>query len=299
MFQPGNAAYQQALMQQLGTQTYVPVSCEYGGSQPTTTTAATAATNALPPENSVPRTTTASPTVTDISASTNNTTSPPTSNSSTTSTTSSSALVPVNASKDSVSMASSSQTLTLARHPNHVVASPALNNMFSYAGYSLNNKSMRHALRGPTMYNHSAQHAPTVGVSPYAYSQPPPTAQHIGYVNNTGSNVSVAGMMPYASQAPSFVSPAGMAAAAAASGLHGVHAAYSGFHPGVAPGSTVQASPQFVYPHLPYMSMVPQPAAAAQYSPWAAAAAAQAAAVAAAAAAAGTTEQPYKKLKTV
>lgn len=33
VYQPtGNAAYQQALMQQLGGQSFVPVSCEYGGS---------------------------------------------------------------------------------------------------------------------------------------------------------------------------------------------------------------------------------------------------------------------------
>lgn len=204
-------------------------------------------------------------------------------------------------------MASTSQALTLPHHHSHMVASPAMNNVFSYAGYSLNSKTMRPTLRAPAMFTPSAQPQPAVGVSSFTFSQPPPAAQHLGYVNSANA-VSVAGLMPYATQTPSFVSHAGMAAAAAAaSGLHGVSAAYAGFPAGVAPTAAGVQAAQFMYPHqFPYMStanfVVPQHSAGlsgatAQYSPWAAAAAAQAAAVAAAAA--GSPEQPYKKLKTV
>ena len=53
VYQPtGNAAYQQALMQQLGGQSYVPVSCEYGAGSTTS--------EAAPPESSSPASSTTS-----------------------------------------------------------------------------------------------------------------------------------------------------------------------------------------------------------------------------------------------
>lgn len=337
MFQPGSAAYQQALMQQLGNQSYVPVSCEYGATQPATAAAtavaAAAAANALATENVIPRASSASPTITDITDSNNTNSSNSSNNNSNTSTTTTTsttvttinspasnnlntALVPVNSSKDSIITSSSvtNQTITNPYHSAAAVAAAAAAansaNMFSYpAGYALHGKTVRPALRAaPTVLSPTVP--ANVALAPYAFSQPPPPqALGVGYMSGGANPVTMASMMPFASQAPSLVN-AGSMAAVAASGLPNM-SPYHSFPAGVATGASAAAAAQaaaaspaqFVYSslHYPMSNYVLPPAAnpaATQYNSWAAAAAAQAAA-AAAAAAAGTTEQPYKKLKTV
>lgn len=316
-----NASYQHALMQQLGTQTYVPVSCEYGGTSASTTT--TAATLPSPPSDNnnnanpariITTTTTASSPLNNSNNSTSDNNSSSVTSLSSTNTSSSSpcnALVPVNSSSKEPVV----QSLPVSSHhhyANHAIAAnPAFSNMFSLPGYPLNKATIRPTIRTNPMFaqpppsvamnpsnvamnpSSVAMNATNIAMNPYAAFPPQaPQALAVNYASNVG-----AGVVQYPTQTPASYPTAayhtgGLSTAVAGAGL-----------PASGVGSGASVTPNsLVYPSLPYNPLanfvLPQhaaPPAAAGYTSLAAAAAQ----AAAAAAAGATPEQPFKKLKTI
>lgn len=209
VYQPTNsAAYQQALMQQLGGQSFVPVSCEYGGGvalpgvggqadTATTATAAAAAANnhhAAASPAQPPTTSTSSPTTTTT------TNSPP----------SSAKLLPssaimANNSSSSSSTSSSSGGGELVPAPSMPLGAQPSVNVFSYTGYSLS-KGLRPPFKPP------APPAPAI-VGPMAlpamsFAPPSVPATPVPNINyGMGASIPGVGMYPYVSSSQHLVAP--------------------------------------------------------------------------------------------
>ncbi|XP_068222430.1 LOW QUALITY PROTEIN: muscleblind-like protein 1 [Palaemon carinicauda] len=280
VYQPtGNAAYQQALMQQLGTQSFVPVSCEYGGSVPLAGVGGQADSQDTTAANNHAAASSAQPVTTSSSSSITTTTNSPTTVKAICST-------PVTASSSSSLSLSGTGGDTASVSPVPLPSQPAVN-VFSYTGYALS-KGLRpqfkpqatptQAIMGPsalsTGFGHPMLHpgqlsnlnygvgAPmhSIGVSPYMTSNQH-LMHHHGMTGTMGLPHGISGMT--AGMAPSVGS--------VAASLGGI-------------GSGVPVvNPSLLVPHIPTSLYLPQYTALSsntQYS------------------LAQGGEQPYKKLKT-
>ncbi|XP_045108086.1 mucin-5AC-like isoform X11 [Portunus trituberculatus] len=238
VYQPtGSAAYQQALMQQLSGQSFVPVSCEYGGGvalpgpggqveghdTTTSTTTSTAANNHHAAASSAQPPTTSSPTPT-----TTTTSSPPSS------------------SKALHSSSSSSSSSSSVGGGELVPASPvALGsqqpvNVF-YTGYALS-KGLRPQMRAPASHHGSAIMAPmhhpmtAMGFAPPAL----PSSTLSSFSPSMGAPITTLSMPPFMSSSQQLMSPAmttnPLAAASMGMGLGGaMHPSLGGLTAGISP----------------------------------------------------------------
>ncbi|XP_050730233.1 muscleblind-like protein 2a isoform X2 [Eriocheir sinensis] len=210
VYQPGgSAAYQQALMQQLGGQSFVPVSCEYGGGvalpgpggqaeghdTTTSTTTSTAANNHHAAASSAQPPTTSSPTPT-----TTTTSSPPSS-----SKVLHSSLIPSNSSSSSSSSSSVGGGEMVPVTPSALGPQQPVN--VFYTGYALS-KGMRPQLRHqatPGSAMMAPMHHPmsTMGFAPPGL--PPGTMPSFTY--SMGAPISTLSMPPYVSSSQQLMSP--------------------------------------------------------------------------------------------
>nr|XP_045606984.1 uncharacterized serine-rich protein C215.13-like isoform X6 [Procambarus clarkii] len=229
VYQPtGSAAYQQALMQQLGGQSFVPVSCEYGGSVPlagvggqadTQDTTTTAANNHAAAASSAQ---------------------PPTSSSSTTSTTTNSpsgkavystSITATNSSSSTSSSSSTGGGELVPASPVPVGPQPSVN-VFSYTGYSLS-KGLRPQFKPPNSL------APTImgpmALSSLGFAHPGMHSAPIqGFNYGIGSHMPNINVSPYASSSQQMMSPA-MTSSMAGMGLPGMMHGIGGLTAGMGP----------------------------------------------------------------
>lgn len=279
VYQPAsNAAYQQALMQQLGGQSYVPVSCEYGGS--------TSTLLALPPPSNADASTHSPPAIHNAasstqletpSSSTSSTTSPTSYISSSSTSSSTSYSLTTNTSSSSSGKMNSLHVINSSASP--LPATPM--NILSYAGYSLNKGVRPHAK--PTATSHHQYIT-----SPSAVPGGIPSTYTPGVISPSGiSSMGIGlGMPPVGI---GLQMPSGLTMVPShqgvASGIGGLVQAGVPMMPGVGAGMSSVLSPQLVYSQYPSSSVYLPPQLSAlsnnQQISWAQAG-----------------EQPYKKLKT-
>ncbi|XP_037784947.1 muscleblind-like protein isoform X2 [Penaeus monodon] len=295
VYQPtGNAAYQQALMQQLGGQSFVPVSCEYGGSVTLAGVGGQADTQDTTAANNHAAASSAQPTPSSSSSSTSTTTtinsqttgkaifSSPPSGTTTTSTTS------------STSSSSSVAGETAGASPAPLPPQQPVN-VFSYTGYALS-KGLRPQFKPPTS-------APTImgptALATHGMVPPGLTAGHLpglGYGGVAAAPLASMGVTPYVSTAQQLVVP-GMTHSVAGMGLPAVGHGLGGMAAGMAPalggvataslgglgGGVPLMSPSLMVPQYPASSILPQYTALSSNTNYSLAQGG---------------EQPYKKLKT-
>ncbi|XP_047475580.1 mucin-5AC-like isoform X3 [Penaeus chinensis] len=295
VYQPtGNAAYQQALMQQLGGQSFVPVSCEYGGSVTLAGVGGQADTQDTTAANNHAAASSAQPTPSSSSSSTSTTTtinsqttgkaifSSPPSGTTTTSTTS------------STSSSSSVAGETAGASPAPLPPQQPVN-VFSYTGYALS-KGLRPQFKPPTS-------APTImgptALATHGMVPPGLTAGHLpglSYGGVAAAPLASMGVSPYVSTAQQLMVP-GMTHTMAGMGLptmgHGLGGMAAGMAPalgGVATaslgglgGGMPLMSPSLMMPQYPASSILPQYTALSSNTNYSLAQGG---------------EQPYKKLKT-
>ncbi|XP_066960517.1 protein muscleblind-like isoform X11 [Macrobrachium rosenbergii] len=281
VYQPtGNAAYQQALMQQLGTQSFVPVSCEYGGSVPLAGVGGQADSQDTTAANNHAAASSAQPVTTSSSSSTTTTTNSPTTVKAICST-------PVTASSSSSLSLSGTGGDTASVSPVPLPSQPAVN-VFSYTGYALS-KGLRPQFK-PQATTAPAVIGPTaLSTSGFAHPILPPG--HLSNINyGVGAPLHSIGVSPYVTSNQHLM-PHGMTGTI---GLpHGISGMTAGMTPTV--GSVAAASlggigsgvpvvsPSLLVPQIPSSLYLPQYTALSsntQYS------------------LAQGGEQPYKKLKT-
>ncbi|XP_063607010.1 uncharacterized protein LOC134781691 isoform X5 [Penaeus indicus] len=295
VYQPtGNAAYQQALMQQLGGQSFVPVSCEYGGSVTLAGVGGQADTQDTTAANNHAAASSAQPTPSSSSSSTSTTTtinsqttgkaifSSPPSGTTTTSTTS------------STSSSSSVAGETAGASPAPLPPQQPVN-VFSYTGYALS-KGLRPQFKPPTS-------APTImgptALATHGMVPPGLTAGHLpglSYGGVAAAPLASMGVTPYVSTAQQLVVP-GMTHSVAGMGLPTVGHGLGGMAAGMAPalggvataslgglgGGVPLMSPSLMVPQYPASSILPQYTALSSNTNYSLAQGG---------------EQPYKKLKT-
>lgn len=280
VYQPtGNAAYQQALMQQLGSQSFVPVSCEYGGSVPLAGVGGqadsqdtTAANNHAAASSAQPV-----PSSSSLSSSTTTTTNSPTTVKAICST-------PVTASSSSSLSGGGGDTASVSPVP--LPPQPAVN-VFSYTGYALS-KGLRPQYKPPTSLAPSIMGPTALSNSGFTHPMFPPG--HIPNINyGLGAHMHNIGVSPYVTSSQQFM-PHGMA------GTIGLPHGISGMTAGMAHamgnvttaslggigGGVPIMSPSLVVPQHPslYLNQYTALSSNTQYS------------------LAQGGEQPYKKLKT-
>ncbi|XP_069989368.1 muscleblind-like protein 1 isoform X3 [Penaeus vannamei] len=295
VYQPtGNAAYQQALMQQLGGQSFVPVSCEYGGSVTLAGVGGQADTQDTTAANNHAAASSAQPTPSSSSSSTSTTTtinsqttgkaifSSPPSGTTTTSTTS------------STSSSSSVAGETAGASPAPLPPQQPVN-VFSYTGYALS-KGLRPQFKPPTS-------APTImgptALATHGMVPPGLTAGHLpglSYGGVAAAPLASMGVTPYVSTAQQLVVP-GMTHSVAGMGLPAMSHGLGGMAAGMAPalggvataslgglgGGMPLMSPSLMVPQYPASSILPQYTALSSNTNYSLAQGG---------------EQPYKKLKT-
>ncbi|XP_042204966.1 uncharacterized protein DDB_G0271670-like isoform X1 [Homarus americanus] len=263
VYQPtGSAAYQQALMQQLGSQSFVPVSCEYGGSVPLAGVGGQADSQDTTAANNHAAASSAQPISSSSSTSTSTITNSPTSGKAVYSTS-----ITANNSSSSTSSSSSTGGGELVPTSPAPMGPQQPVNVFSYTGYSLS-KGLRPQFKPPTT------HAPTV-MSPMALSSLGFTHPGMATGNMPGFNYGIGSPManlsfsPYASNSQQFITPT-MTSSAAGMGLPGMMHGIGGLTAGVAPGMGGVTGLSGLNANVPFMNhsiLMPQNHVSSLYPP--------------------------------
>ncbi|KAK8735914.1 hypothetical protein OTU49_005121 [Cherax quadricarinatus] len=261
VYQPtGSAAYQQALMQQLGGQSFVPVSCEYGGSVPLAGVGGQADSQDTTAANNHAAASSAQHTSSSSSTSTTTTTNSPTSGKAVYST----SVTATNSSSTSSSSSTGGGELVPAS-PVPMSPHPSVN-VFSYTGYSLS-KGVRPQFKPP------ASLAPTImgpmALSSIGFAHPGLHSAPIpGFNYGIGSHMPNINVSPYASSNQQLMTPA-MASSVAGMGLPGMMHGIGGLPAGMAStvggiaglsglgASMPLVSPSILMPQSPVSSLYP------------------------------------------
>ncbi|XP_071550277.1 uncharacterized protein [Panulirus ornatus] len=257
VYQPtGSAAYQQALMQQLGGQSFVPVSCEYGGSVPLAGMGGQADSQDTTAANNHAAASSAQPTSSSTSTSTITTTNSPTSGK---------AITAANSSSSTSSSSSTGGGELVPASPVPVGPQQPVN-VFSYTGYSLS-KGLRPQFKPPSTP------APTIlspmPLSTIGISHPGlPTGPVPGFNFSIGAPMPNINVSPYVSSGHHLMTPV-MTSSMAGMGLPGMVHGLGGLTAGMAPamggmtglsglgGSMPLVTPSVVMPQNPAPSLYP------------------------------------------
>ena len=271
VYQPtGNAAYQQALMQQLGQQSYVPVSCEYSGSSGSVSLGGTQGENH-----------TTSPANHNATASSKD---PSISCSSSTAASTSTITNPSSPGKAVSPSLPYTTTTSMAGGITSPMLPPPPVNVFSYTGYALN-KGLRPQVKQPAPVvtpGALASHHP----QGFTTSMPPVSLSGVGL--NLNSALTQMAFPQVQNSAPQMLMPTGTGGSLTGypttglTSIGGVVNQGMGAMPGLGGGMTMLPS-SLVYPQYPASSLVLPTYTALSSNPQSLA---------------GAVEQPYKKLKT-